>query len=50
MEVPQKIKNWTSLVVQGIRIHLPMQGTWIQSLVQEDSLYERATEPRCHNY
>ena len=26
----------TSLVVQWLRIHLPMQGTWVQSLVWED--------------
>ena len=26
----------TSLVVQWIRLHLPMQGTQVQSLVQED--------------
>ena len=25
----------TSLVVQWMRIHLPMQGTWVQSLVQK---------------
>ena len=25
----------TSLVVQGLRIHLPMQGTWVQYLVGE---------------
>ena len=25
----------TSLVVQWLRIHLPMQGTWVQSLVEE---------------
>ena len=27
----------TSLVVQWLRIRLLMQGTWVQSLVQEDS-------------
>ena len=27
----------TSLVAQWVRIYLPMQGTWVQSLVQEDS-------------
>ena len=26
---------WTSLVVQRLRIHLPMQGTWVQPLVGE---------------
>ena len=32
------------------RIHLPMQGTPIQSLVQEDSTCPGATEPMSHNY
>ena len=27
--------RWTSLVVQQLRIHLPMRGTWVQSLVPE---------------
>ena len=27
---------WASLVVQWLRVFLPMQGTWLQSLVQED--------------
>ena len=27
---------WISLAVQWIRIHLPVQGTWAQSLVWED--------------
>ena len=26
--------SWASLVVQWVRIHLPMQETWVQSLVQ----------------
>ena len=30
----------TSLVAQWLIIHLPMQGTWVRSLVQED--------PTCH--
>ena len=30
---------WTSLAVQWLRICLSMQGAWIQSLVQEDSIY-----------
>ena len=30
-------KEGTSLVVQWIRISLPVQGTWVQSLLQEDS-------------
>ena len=34
----------TSPVVQWIRIHLQMQGTWARSLVQEDFTYATATE------
>ena len=33
----QEFSSGTSLVALWIRIHLPMQGTWIQSLVWEDS-------------
>ena len=40
----------TSLVVQWLRICLPVQKTWIPSLVQEDSTLCRATKPMCHNY
>ena len=55
----------TSLVVQWIRIHLPIQGTWVGSLVQEDpiclkattiwapqvlSLRATSTEAACHKY
>ena len=34
-----------SLVVQRIGIHLPMQGTQVQSLVREDSTCGGATKP-----
>ena len=47
----------TSLLVQWIRIRLPMQGTWVQSLVQEDSTCNEqlspgttTTEPASHKY
>ena len=40
----------TSLVVQWMRIHLPIQGTQVQSLVQEDSTCHGATKAMCHNY
>ena len=40
----------TSLVRQWIEIHLPTQGTWVQSLVWEDSTYPEATKPMCHKY
>ena len=39
-----------TLVVQWLRIHLPMQGTQVQSLIQEDLTCFRATKPMCHNY
>ena len=39
-----------SLVVQWLRIHLPMQGTQVQSPVQEDPTGHEATKPIHHNY
>ena len=40
----------TPLVVQWLRIYLPMQGTCVRSLVQEDSTFCSAVKPVCHNY
>ena len=40
----------TSLVAQWLRIHLPMQGTRVRSLVLEDPTCRGATKPMCHNY
>ena len=40
----------TSLVVQWLRIYLPMHGTQVQSLVWDDSTCSRATRPMSHNY
>ena len=40
----------TSLVVQWIGIHLPMQWAWVQCLVWEDSKRQPATEPISRNY
>ena len=40
----------TSLVAQWLRIHLPMQGTWVRALVQEDPTCRSATKPVRHNY
>ena len=40
----------TSLVVQGIRLLLQMQGTQVQSLLWEDSTCCRAAKPVCHSY
>ena len=47
-----RIKNKfrASLVAQWLRIHLPMQGTRVQALVQEDPTWRGATKPMCHNY
>ena len=39
-----------SLVVQWLRICLSMQGTWVQSLVQEHPTCLGATKPVHHNY
>ena len=36
---------WTSLVAQWLRICLPTQGTWVRSLLQEDSTSCRPTKP-----
>ena len=40
----------TSLVAQWLRIRLPMQRTWVQSLVLEDPTCHEATKPVRHNY
>ena len=37
-------------MVQWLRIRLPMQGTWVWVLVQEDPTCRGATKPVCHNY
>ena len=36
---------WTSLASQRWRIRLPMQGMWVQSPVQEDSICQGAPKP-----
>ena len=46
----QKQCNWASLVAQWFRIRLPMQGTRVLSLVQEDPTCRGATKPVRHNY
>ena len=42
--------SWASLVAQCLRIHLPMQGTWVRALVREDPTGRGATKPMSHNY
>ena len=45
-----KCESGTSLVVQWLRIRLPMQRTWVRSLVREDPTCCGATKPVRHNY
>ena len=45
-----KTQRRTSLVVQWLNVCLPMQGSQVRSLVQEDSTCLGATRPMCHNY
>ena len=40
----------TSLMAQWLRICLPVQGTQVLSLVQEDPTCLRVTKPICHSY
>ena len=44
-EAEQNRKCTTSESAQGIRVCLPMQGTWVRSLLQEDLPYLGATQP-----
>ena len=46
----KKRESGTSLVAQWLRIRLPMQGTQVQALVQEDATCRGATKPVRHNY
>ena len=46
----EKLKAWASLVVQWLRICLPMQETQVQALVWEDPTCRGATRPVSHNY
>ena len=45
-----ELSKRTSLVVWWIRIRLPMQGTWVWSLVQEDPTCWGAAEPVHRNF
>ena len=46
----QKLGGWASLVVQWLRICLPMKGTQVRAVVQEDPTCRVATKPVRHNY
>ena len=43
-------RRGASLVAQWLRICLPMQGTRVRALAQEDPTCRRATKPVHHNY
>ena len=47
---PPPAKKRASLVVQWLRILLPMQGTQVRALVREDPTCRGATKPVSHNY
>ena len=49
-EPPKNKRPWVSLVAQWLRIRLPMQGTRVRALVQEDPTCRGATKPMHHNY
>ena len=49
MAIIKKSTNGASLVVQWLRICLPMQGTWVRALVWEDPTCCGATGPVSHN-
>ena len=46
----KKLKIGASLVAQWLRICLPMQGTWVRTLVWKDPTCRGATGPVSHNY
>ena len=45
-----KVGYGASLVAQWLRIRLPVQGTQVRALVQEDATCRGATKPMRHNY
>ena len=46
----KEIWGGDSLVAKWLRIRLPMQGTWVLSLVREDPTCRGATKLVHHNY
>ena len=44
--VSSKLNLRTSWVMQWLRIHLPMQGTWVRAMVQEDPKCVEQLSPR----
>ena len=50
MKTTLRTKVRASLLVQWLRIRLPVQGTWVQALFQEDPTWHGAAKPVRHNY
>ena len=46
----KEVRSRASLVAQWLRICLPVQGTWVRALVQEDPTCRGATKPARRNY
>ena len=46
----KKLARGTSLMAQGLRIRLPMQGKQVRALFREDPTCRGATKPVHHNY
>ena len=44
------VKKRRSLMLQGLRTHLPIQDTWVQSLIWDDPLCPGAAKPLNHNH
>ena len=47
---PKESEIGTSLVAQWLRIRLPMEGTRVRALVQEDPTCRGASKPVHQNY
>ena len=47
-EKAQNYNSWASLVAQWLRVHLPMQGTWVRAPVQEDPKCRGEAGPVSH--
>ena len=48
--IGSKVELSDSLVVQWLRICVPIWGIWVQTLVWKDPTYHELTKPMHHNY
>ena len=44
------VKKRRSLKLQGLRTHLPIQDTWVRSLIWDDPICPGAAKPLNHNH